>query len=87
MQLALLVHAIAGIGLFALVLGHIYMAVSVKGTLDAITSGEVDANWAKSHHQIWYEEMLAAGQVKPAAEARPGPDNATRTAGGAPHRA
>lgn len=65
MQLALLVHAIAGIGLTAMAFSHIYMAVSVKGTLPAMTQGEVDENWAKHHHELWYEQV--SGQKAPAA--------------------
>ena len=69
MQLALLIHAIAGIGLFALALSHIYMAVSVKGTLPAMTTGEVDENWARSHHEIWYEQVT--GQTSSTTHAAP----------------
>ena len=56
MQLVLVVHAGSAIGLTALVFGHIYMAVSVKGTMDAIISGDVDENWASHHHPLWYEQ-------------------------------
>lgn len=69
MQLALLVHAIAAVGLTALVLGHIYMAVSVKGTLPAITRGEVDEHWARHHHELWYEQVT--GRASPATPTAP----------------
>ncbi|KAG1658122.1 Formate dehydrogenase, cytochrome b556(fdo) subunit [Nymphon striatum] len=49
-QLALLIHAIAALALIALIFGHIWMVYTVEGTLDAMNTGEVDENWAKSHH-------------------------------------
>lgn len=55
-QLALLIHAIAALALIALVFGHIWMVITVEGTLDAMNDGKVDENWAKSHHSRWYKE-------------------------------
>ena len=63
MQLAIFVHAVSAILLVCIVFGHIYMAVSMKGTLEAMKSGNVDANWAKDHHRHWYEEMEQSGKV------------------------
>lgn len=57
-QLALVVHAVAAILLIAVSLAHIFMAIKVEGTIDAITSGDVDRNWAKAHHALWYEESI-----------------------------
>jgi formate dehydrogenase subunit gamma len=64
MQLATLIHAIAAILLICVVFGHIYMAVSYKGTLNAMKTGIVDANWAYDHHRYWYEEMEARGEIR-----------------------
>ncbi len=55
-QLALLVHAIAALILIALAFGHIWMVLTVEGAIDAMKDGNVDENWAKSHHSRWYEE-------------------------------
>jgi len=55
-QLALLIHAIAALLLIAMVFGHIWMVITVEGTLDAMKDGNVDENWAKSHHSRWYAE-------------------------------
>jgi formate dehydrogenase subunit gamma len=42
----------------ALVVGHIFLAVFfVRGTLSGMTRGQVDANWAKEHHDRWYTEV------------------------------
>jgi formate dehydrogenase subunit gamma len=49
----------------ALVFGHIYMAtLGVPGTLQGMTKGYVDANWAKSHHDKWYEKEVAEQGLK-----------------------
>lgn len=57
MQLANIVHAISAIIWMVFMLGHIYLgAVGVEGTLDGMSTGQVDENWAKQHHSRWYEE-------------------------------
>lgn len=54
MQIAQLVHAIAGILMVAVILGHIYIGtVGMEGAFDAMGSGQVDTNWAKEHHSLW----------------------------------
>ena len=53
-QLALLIHAIAALILIAMAFGHIWMVLTVEGTIDAMKDGKVDENWAKSHHSRWY---------------------------------
>ncbi len=64
MLLATLVHAVSAILLICLVMGHIYMALSTKGTMDAILTGDVDANWAEVDHNVWYEQMKEAGYIR-----------------------
>lgn len=59
-QLALLIHAGAGLLLIALAFAHIWMVRTVEGTLDAMMSGDVDENWAKTHHALWYESQQAS---------------------------
>ena len=63
-QLALVIHAIAALLLIALAFGHIWMVRTVEGTLDAITTGDVDENWAKAHHSEWAEKMVGKSVVK-----------------------
>lgn len=61
MELSHIVHTIAAILIISVAFGHIYLAtVGVEGTLQAMTSGEVDANWAKSHHDRWHDELELA---------------------------
>jgi formate dehydrogenase subunit gamma len=62
LQGAHVVHTIASIGVIAFFIVHLYLAtVGVEGTLESMVNGHVDANWAKQHHDLWYQE-LQAGQ-------------------------
>lgn len=57
LQLANVVHAIAALGFIAFGLGHIYLATAgMEGALEGMTRGTVDENWAKEHHDLWYEK-------------------------------
>lgn len=58
MQLALIVHGIAAIFFIAGSFGHIYIGtVGSEGSFDGMASGYVDTNWAKTHHDRWYDEV------------------------------
>lgn len=58
MQWAQLVHAGIATAMIALILGHIYIGtVGMEGAIDAMWSGRVDRNWAKEHHDLWYDEI------------------------------
>ena len=35
----------------------------MEGAFEAMGSGSVDLNWAKTHHGIWLEEEVAKGHV------------------------
>ena len=52
----------------AIIIAHIYLgSVGMEGAFDAVGSGEVDVQWAKEHHALWYEETRgAAGTDAPA---------------------
>jgi formate dehydrogenase subunit gamma len=59
-----MVHSISAILILAASLGHIYMAtIGTEGALETMVTGYCDENWAKEHHDLWYEEMKAAGKV------------------------
>lgn len=62
-QLAALWHAAVAIFLIAVIVAHIYIgSIGMEGAFDAMGTGEVDVNWAKEHHSIWYEEVAAKEQ-------------------------
>ncbi len=57
-ELSHMVHAIAAIGLFAVSFGHIFMGtIAMEGAFEAMKTGECDENWAKEHHDLWYQEL------------------------------
>ncbi len=54
MELSHVVHSAAAIAFIAISFGHIYLGViGTEGTLRGMTTGYVDANWAKHHHDRW----------------------------------
>ena len=58
LQGSTILHAIGAIILICVALGHIYMgSVGMEGALDSMLKGEVDENWAKEHHDLWYEQV------------------------------
>ena len=60
MQLSQAWHAIVGFIFIAIIIAHIYIgSVGMEGAFDAMGSGEVDEQWAKEHHGLWYDEVKA----------------------------
>lgn len=73
MEGAHVVHGVAAVIFIAVSFGHIYLGtLGMEGSLESMTTGYVDANWAKAHHDRWYEEM----------QARPGNENRQNTVAG-----
>ena len=68
LRVALLLHAVAGVGLMLLIIGHIYLAFWVKGSIRGMVTGYVSHAWARAHHDRWHEEIsakpAAAGKAK-----------------------
>lgn len=59
-QLALLWHNIIAMVLIVIIIGHIYIgSIGMEGAIDAVTTGEVDEQWAREHHSVWLEERRA----------------------------
>jgi formate dehydrogenase subunit gamma len=57
MQLAQVVHALIAVLFVALIIAHIYIGtLGMEGAFEAMGTGEVDVNWAKEHHDLWYRE-------------------------------
>ncbi|MCV2869224.1 formate dehydrogenase subunit gamma [Defluviimonas sp. WL0002] len=58
MQFAQGWHAIVAFVFIAVILAHIYIgSVGMEGAFDAMGSGQVDVQWAKEHHSLWYEDV------------------------------
>ena len=57
-QLATIAHAGGAILLICIALGHAYIgSIGMEGSIDSMLRGEVDENWAKEHHDLWYEKV------------------------------
>jgi formate dehydrogenase subunit gamma len=64
MQWANLIHGAAAILFIGFGLGHIYLGtIGMEGALEGMTRGTVDENWAKEHHDIWYEEHASGAST------------------------
>ena len=58
MELAQIAHSVIGVLFIAAMFVHIYMGtIGMEGAFEAMATGDVDVNWAKSHHLLWYEEL------------------------------
>jgi formate dehydrogenase subunit gamma len=55
-QGATFVHDVFALAIFAVVIGHIYMALTHRDSLTSIFKGWVSAAWAKTHATAWFNE-------------------------------
>jgi formate dehydrogenase subunit gamma len=47
-------------------MGHIYLGtVGTPGAYEAMRHGTVDANWARIHHELWYDEVTHTTPPQP----------------------
>ncbi len=56
MQVADIVHAVTAVFWTSIVIGHIYLGLSTQGALEGMWKGEVSEEWAKQHHDRWYQQ-------------------------------
>lgn len=78
MQLNQLWHSIVSLFLLSVIVAHIYLGtVGLQGAFQAMTTGKVDLNWAKEHHDLWVEELQKKGEI---------PNPATQPARGMPQQ-
>lgn len=65
MQAMMLIHAIAALGIIAFTFGHMYLAtIGVPGSLSAMNTGKVAAEWARAHHDRWHRECEQQGLIE-----------------------
>jgi formate dehydrogenase subunit gamma len=57
LRLAVLLHSISAVVLILSVIVHIYAAIWVKGTMRAMTRGDVSEGWARLNHPLWHKEV------------------------------
>lgn len=59
-QLAQLAHGAIAFLFIGIIIAHIYLgSFGMEGAIETMGSGEVDEQWAKEHHSLWYEEEMA----------------------------
>ena len=66
MALSHIIHGISALVMITVSFGHIYIGtLGMQGSITSMASGYVDVNWAKAHHDLWYEEVKhTAGEVE-----------------------
>jgi len=64
LQDATMVHAIAAVIWTAIALGHIYIGTAgTEGAFEGMSTGYVSEEWARQHHDIWFDKMQQQGKV------------------------
>ena len=58
-RIAVLVHSLAAVAIICVWIIHVYAAIWVKGTMNAMTRGQVTGGWAWRHHRKWLRELVA----------------------------
>ncbi len=59
------IHAIAAIIWIVVFFGHVYIGtLGTEGALEGMTTGRVSVEWAKEHHDLWYEEVKNDQEVE-----------------------
>lgn len=65
MQIANVIHMIAGLGAVCLLAAHIYLGtIGMTGAWEAMRYGYVDETWAKEHHEYWYNDVMAGRESR-----------------------
>jgi formate dehydrogenase subunit gamma len=60
MQVAHMVHSVATVLMMSMFTLHIYLGtIGMHGAYKAMRTGWVDEEWAREHHEYWYEDIRA----------------------------
>ena len=59
-RFASVLHALCALVLVCTIILHVYAAIWVKGSMQAMTRGTVTAGWAWKHHRAWFRETTHA---------------------------
>lgn len=79
MQLSNIIHGVAALVWIGVWFGHAYLGtIGTEGALEGMTTGYVDANWAKQHHNLWYDEVRSEATTQSASDAGGPPSAAAR---------
>jgi formate dehydrogenase subunit gamma len=64
-RISVLIHSGAAVAIICIWIVHVYAAIWVKGTIGAMTRGQVTGGWAWRHHRKWLKELIGGKVVKP----------------------
>jgi formate dehydrogenase subunit gamma len=74
-----MVHSIAAVVLIFVAFGHIFLGTAaMEGTFEVMKTGYCDSNWAKEHHDLWYEKVKDSGEPAPQDSTRSNTDSEQR---------
>jgi formate dehydrogenase subunit gamma len=66
LQLANYLHLAGATFYIIAAVGHIYIGtIGTPGAYHAMRYGDVDEEWAREHHEAWYEQVVNSGAVPP----------------------
>lgn len=57
-RVAVLVHSVTAIVAICVWIVHVYAAIWVRGTIGAMTRGQVTGGWAWRHHRKWLKDLV-----------------------------
>ena len=76
MQITNLVHLGTAMLAIATVCFHIYLGtIGMRGAYDGMRYGYVDEEWAKEHHEYWYNDVMSGKASRGAAPPEPHPQH------------
>jgi formate dehydrogenase subunit gamma len=61
-RLATVIHSLAAVVIICVWIVHVYAAIWVRGTIGAMTRGQVTGGWAWRHHRKWLKDLVAGKQ-------------------------
>lgn len=64
-RIAALIHSLAAIAAIIVWIVHVYAGLWVKGSMRAMTHGDVTPGWAWRHHRKWLRRLAATGSTGP----------------------
>ncbi len=57
-RLAIIVHSVFAVFVILVMILHVYSAIWVRGSFDAMIKGRVSAGWAWRHHRKWLRRLV-----------------------------
>ena len=73
MQVAHMLHLAGACIMLFMIIGHVYMGtIGTRGALTAMRTGWVDDDWAREHHELWYNDVKA-GKIPARRSQEPAP--------------